>query len=284
MNGLKKFISGVHGFVRKCTEDDVPVFASQASFFMIFSTIPFVMLLITLLKYVVPISLDEMLDILSFYVPSELMRYITAIMVEVFDKSLSGSGSISVVTAISTLWLASKGIMSLYTGTNRIYRPDVALGYIKSRSLSVLYTIMFILMIVATIVVFGFGKSIEGFIYDKLPVFVPVVDLVLKLRLIVFIVVLTLVFASFYKVFTHTNMSFAMQFPGAVCASAGWMMFSWIYSLYIHYISNYSYVYGSLAALVFLMLWLYICMIIFLCGAELNKLININRQSKKQIS
>ncbi len=274
MSKIRKIYKSIKEFIERCMADDVPVFAAQASFFMIFSVIPFVMLLITLLKYIFPVNIDEALDLLSFYVPSELMQYISSVLIEIFDKSLSGASSISVVTAISALWLASKSIMSLYTGINRIYLPDKSLGYVTSRMLSMLYTIMFILVIVATIVVFGFGKSIEEIIYNKVPVFVPVIDIILRLRTIIFVVILSLMFASFYKILPRTDMSFSKQLPGAVCASVGWLIFSWIYSLYIHYISNYSYVYGSLAAVVFLMLWLYICMNIFLYGAEINKMIS----------
>lgn len=280
MSKIRKIYKSVKEFIERCMDDDVPVFAAQASFFMIFSVIPFVMLLITLLKYIFPVNIDEALDFLSFYVPSELMQYISSVLIEVFDKSLSGASSISVVTAISALWLASKSVMSLYMGINRIYLPNKGLGYITSRILSMLYTILFILVIVATIVVFGFGKSIEELIYSKAPVFVPVVDVILRLRTIIFVVILSLMFASFYKILPRTDMSFSKQLPGAVCASVGWLVFSWIYSLYIHYISNYSYVYGSLAAVVFLMLWLYICMNIFLYGAELNKIISEKKNQK----
>ncbi len=51
------------------------------------------------------------------------------------------------------------------------------------------------------------------------------------------------------------------------------MVFSFFYSIYIEHFSNYSFVYGSLAAIVFLMLWLYFCMNIFLFGAQINKMI-----------
>ena len=270
MKTFENIRKSIWKFILECMEDNVPVFAAQASFFMVFSAIPFVMLLITLLKYISPLELDEMLDLTSFYVPAEFMSYIAAILIEIFDKSVS----MSIVTAISALWLASKGITSLYMGINRIYRPDVSMGFIKSRVLSMIYTIMFIFMIIATIIVFGFGASIETVIREELPVFVPVIELVLNSRLIIFVIILTLVFASFYKILPRSTIAFSRQLPGALCASVGWIGFSWIYSLYIRYISNYSYVYGSLAALVFLMLWLYICMNIFLYGAELNKMIN----------
>ena len=66
---------------------------------------------------------------------------------------------------------------------------------------------------------------------------------------------------------------FYHHLPGAVFAAAGWMLFSYFYSLYTTYFTGVSYIYGSLTAVVLLLLWMYVCMIILLIGAELNKLI-----------
>ena len=71
------------------------------------------------------------------------------------------------------------------------------------------------------------------------------------------------------------------QLPGAVCATAGWMGFSLAFSLYFSRIvgKNYSYMYGSLAAIVLLLLWLYACMCILFFGAEINYIWNEYRRS-----
>jgi membrane protein len=50
----------------------------------------------------------------------------------------------------------------------------------------------------------------------------------------------------------------------------GWMGFSFVFSLYIKYSSKLSLIYGSLTTLVCVILWLYVCMYIFLVGAEVN--------------
>ena len=68
-------------------------------------------------------------------------------------------------------------------------------------------------------------------------------------------------------------MKFRSVLPGAALAAAGWLGFSFFYSLYIDNFADYTLVYGSLAAVVLLMLWLYFCMNIFLFGAQLNKLV-----------
>lgn len=66
-------------------------------------------------------------------------------------------------------------------------------------------------------------------------------------------------------------MKLSSHLPGAVFSSLGWILFSYFYSLYIKWFPRSSYVYGSLAAVVFFLLWLYFCMSILLWGAEINK-------------
>ena len=271
MKNIKFLWNMATEFTQTCIDDDVPVFSAQASFFMIFSAIPFIMLLITLLKYVIPVDISNMTSFMHLYIPDEISSYVSSIVMEVFDKNNS-SGPLS-LTAITTLWLASKGITSLYQGLNRIYLPQKKTGYITTRAIAILYTIIFMLVIIATIIVFGFGERIELLLVKYIPWIAAIVELFMKLKWLIFMIILSLLFASFYKFLTRADMSFKNQLPGAALAALGWIAFSWIYSIYIRYFSNYSYVYGSLTAVVLLMLWLYICMNIFLCGAELNKAI-----------
>ena len=67
-------------------------------------------------------------------------------------------------------------------------------------------------------------------------------------------------------------MNFKSHLPGAMVASAGWIVYSFGYSVYIKHFSSYSALYGSLGAVMLFMLWLYMCMNILLCGALLNKI------------
>ena len=59
------------------------------------------------------------------------------------------------------------------------------------------------------------------------------------------------------------------------------MLYSYFYSLYIVYFPNASYIYGSLAAVILFMLWVYFCMIIFLVGAEINKIGFVMRKNRR---
>ena len=266
---MKQLYEYIRRFIDRINEDRLGLYAAQASFFIVFSVTPFIMLLITLAKYILPVELDTVLTEIYNYIPQSLAMVLTNIVMDAFESS----PALISVSAVSVLWLASKGIGALFLGLNNIFKPDKSFGYIYTKVISVLYTLLFIVVLVLTVATLGFGQ----FVFEKIshiPVISPLVGLInglLAFRHVWIMLILTLTFASFYK-FLPRNKSFVKQLPGALFAAAGWTAFSHIYSIYIESFSQYSYVYGSLAAIIFLMLWLYICMNILLYGAEINKL------------
>ena len=261
---IKRFLKNIARFIDRVIKDNLGLYAAQASFFIVFSVTPFIMLLITLAKYFLPIDIEQVLTEVYRHIPSEIASLVSEILMEVFDSSI---GLIS-VTAVSTLWLASKGIMALYLGLNNVFRPEKERSYIFARFISVVYTLLFMIALLLTIGVFGFGGSITERLEGTF--ILPALRKLMRFRLVLFMAVLTLIFASFYKFLPQRINSFRRQLPGAALAAGGWIVFSQIYSIYIERFSNYSYVYGSLTAIIFLMLWLYVCMNIFLYGAEFN--------------
>jgi membrane protein len=68
---------------------------------------------------------------------------------------------------------------------------------------------------------------------------------------------------------------------GAVFSALGWLLFSFFFSLFVENFANYATLYGGLAAVVILMMWLYFCMYIFFVGAEVNVWLQENLPKRK---
>ena len=86
--------------------------------------------------------------------------------------------------------------------------------------------------------------------------------------------------ALMYKFFAGKKVPFKNQLPGAIFSALGWVFFSLIFGFYINTFPDYSYIYGSLTALILFSFWLYWCMIIFLLGAEINLFVQVIRKEK----
>lgn len=269
METLKKRLIKIIKFIECLTGDNVSVYAAQASFFLIISAIPLLMLIFTIAKLFIDIDQQTLLHTINSFAPSQISTLLTTVINELFSKS--SSISIISITVVSTLWLASRGIMALYTGLNSIYHASTR-NYFYRRLISVVYTLAFIATLILTIIFFVFGNKLEQIIIGRSRILSEIVNFLLRGKIIIFMIYLSMIFALFYKFLPKRDNRFKAQLPGAVFSAVGWMVFSFIYSIYIENFSNYSYVYGSLAAIVLMMLWLYFCMNIFLYGAQINKM------------
>ena len=256
-------------------DDNVGVYAAQASFFIIIAAVPFIMLLLSVLKLVLPIELAAVETVILEVVPPSLQEIFIRIAIELFGKS--SSVSIISITAVTTLWLSSRGVMALYQGLNTVYHADMK-NYFYCRAISVIYTFFFLIVIAFSIVVYVFGGTVQSVLVRYAPPLGQMLSWIMKARGFIMFGMLTIFFTALYRFLPRCkpHLKFVKQIPGAVGAASGWMIFTYIYTIYIENFSNYSYVYGSLTAVVFLMLWLYFCMNIFMYGAQLNKMLAVH--------
>ncbi|MGN0974473.1 MAG: YihY/virulence factor BrkB family protein [Gemmiger sp.] len=276
---FQAFVKAARDFAHTVSEDKVTVYAAQASFFVIISAVPFLSLLISIVSLVIRTDLS---GVLTAYPLSEDLSELLGPIIK--DLETAPQVSLLSLSAITALWSASKGISAIRAGLESIYHADAPSGYFLQRLKSLVNTLIFILLILFTVVLLLFGDFLFG-LFRKLPLLGRLTSLDLggiSLRwrtpfLILFMcVVFTAMYASTAKRSRNVHglkTSILPHLPGALVASVGWILFSFFYSLYLRYFPNASYIYGSLAALCLIMLWLYFCMTIFLLGAEVNKLL-----------
>lgn len=286
----KKIFGGISDFFYDIGRDRVTVFAAQASYFIIISSVPFLMLILSLAKYFVDVN--WLIALVERRISGNLGDLIATVVDEVAQKS--GVPLLS-ATVVTTLWTSSRGVSSVTRGIGEIYGIKYRESFFVDVLRALIYTVMFIVIIVASIVALMFADTIKNAIGDSVPLLTLIIGIVSDCSKIVFTVVLTLFFAFLFNTVSkkgkrtakekYTDMSeklprgFAAQLPGAAFAAAGWVLFSYFYSLYLAYFPSGYYIYGSLAAALLLMLWLYTSMNILLVGAEINKF--IFRKKKK---
>lgn len=252
------------------SEDLISVYAAQASFYIIIASVPFLMLLLALTQFIIPVDFDKVMTLLNTFLPSGMRGIAYRALSELFVKS----SSVLSLSAIAALWTASKGSAAISRGVRHVYNSSDSLSFIKSIFWSAVYTVIFMAMILLSLIILVFGSTIIEFLSVHFEWLQGVFGLFERLKAVVFLVVLCLFFAFVYRSLSGKKIPFSKQLPGAVFSAIGWTVFSLGYAIYIENFSNYSYIYGSLAAIVLMMLWLYFCMIIFLFGAEINVYLN----------
>lgn len=256
----------IYRFSKRVTKDSIPVYAAQASFFIVLAFFPFLMMLLSMIQVFFPSSRETLVEAVESIFPETLHAFFTSILGEIYSKA---TGTLFSITALVALWSSSKGIMAVEKGLNQVYQTPRT-GYIRFRLISLVYTVIFILIILSSLLLLVFGNRIQLFLEAHIPLIARISSYIISVRALLSIVILVLFFMSLYAFFPGRLLSWKAQLPGAMFSTAGWMLFSYGFSIYIDYFSNYSYMYGSLTAIVLMMLWLYICMNILLVGAEIN--------------
>ena len=264
---MKKFIKIMTGFMNRMNQDHVSAFAAQAAFFILMSFVPFLMLLLPLVTYV-SITKDMVVEMILQVMPDagDFRSFLLSIIQEVYDKSTA----VVPISAIFTLWSAGKGLQGLTNGVNAIYHVKETRNYVVTRIRSALYTLVFILAVIGSLILLVFGNSIQKFLTRYIPALARVTAYIIGMRTAVSLVVLALIFLMVYKFLPNRKTSFRSQVPGAVISAVAWSLFSLGFSVYLDYYDGFSNMYGSLTTVILILLWLYFCMYIVLIGAEIN--------------
>lgn len=247
----------------------VSLYAANASFFLILAVFPGLLLLLGLLRYT-PLEVERLGEMLAGFLPEALAEGAEEMILLTYDNTSGITLGLSVVT---TLWSASRGIYGMITGLNAVYKAEENRSYFHVRVLSVIYTFIFLLVLILTLAFHVFGIRLlillKQYSHPILRFLMGVVDL----RFFLLLFLQTVIFTAMYMVLPNQRNKFWDALPGALLASSGWLIFSNLYSVYVTHFAHLSNVYGSVYAVALSMLWLYFCMAIVFYGGVLNRLL-----------
>ena len=261
----------IRAFVKKLRENTVSAFAAQTAFFVILSFLPFLMLMLTLVRFL-PFGREEMLQAVHSFFPAPIHEFMGVVLKEALQKT---SGTFLSISAGAALWSASRGILVIVRGLNRVYGNRETRTYFVLRLLSVCYTVVFSVVLVVTLVLLVFGNQIFLYVQNRIPLMAHAALFVILIRTVVSLLLLIAFFWALYLfVPDRKSRHISVELPGAVLCAAGWMGFSYLFSFYIDHMSDFSAMYGSLTAVVLCMVWLYACMYLLFAGAEFNVIVS----------
>ena len=253
------------GFMNRVSGDHVGAYATQSAYFLILSFIPCILFLTTLVRYT-PLTYNVVRDAIIAFIPENLQSFVLGIVVDVYKRSTA----IVPLSALVALWSAGKGLQSIINGLNTIYHVKETRNWLTNRIYSVFYMLLFVLAIIVTLLVLVLGNRIQVAAQKTIPILGRLMAKIMGARTLLVFAVLFVVFLVLYKVLPNRKATFKSQLPGAFIIATAWLIFSYGFSLYFEFFPNFGNMYGSLTALIMVMLWLYVCMNLILYGAEIN--------------
>jgi membrane protein len=247
-------------FTEKMDRDAVDSYAAQCSFWILIAFIPFTMFLLTLLQ-TVRIENTSLLFSAAELFPLPVKRTLLALLSEITPPS----GLLS-ATAVLCIWSASNGTLALVKGLYSVFDVPNKRGYIRMRILAIFYTLLLALCLIASLVLLIFGKTLTERIGVVWHPFSGTASVFFRPFLV--FILLWGFFGLMFLAVPRRQVGFRSAFIGAAFSAAGWELFSSFFSIFVENFSNYATLYGSLAAIVIWMMWLYFCMFILLIGGQ----------------
>ena len=258
-------VDAVKGFLNRAFRDHVSAYAAQAAYFIILSFIPFILFLLTIVRYT-PLTQMMVRQVIAEICPENFRGLVLSIVNEVYGKT----SAVVPITLLLSLWSSGKGVQAITNGLNTIYHVEETRDWFTTRLWSVFYTFAFVVAVIVSLVLLVFGNSLQKSLTLWQPWLGRLIAQIIGARTLTAFLFLMAVFLALYKVLPNRKATFKSQMPGAFLTAVAWMVFSYAFSLYYTFFPNTLNMYGSFATIILIMLWMYICMNIVLYGAEVN--------------
>ena len=135
---------------------------------------------------------------------------------------------------------------------NRIYGTLEKRNYILRRLVCSFYTLIFMVVCIVSLVLLVFGSAIQNTFIRMFPLLKTITRHLISFRSLLAAVLFLFTFVGLYTILPKKKQNPWNQIPGAVFTAIGWLLYSYLFSLYFTNFSNFSYMYGSLTAIVHL--------------------------------
>ncbi|MBC7960897.1 MAG: YihY/virulence factor BrkB family protein [Vallitaleaceae bacterium] len=267
---LNKLIRLIKKYLLRLKEHDLSAWAAKLTFFILLSIFPFLIFLMEIIHRMHIQNTENLYELTQFF-PPEIIRVFQLIIQDI--SSAKTSSSLLSVAIIAAIWSASRGVLAIIGGLNVAYKQQETRSYIYLRALSLIYTVAFAFIILMTLGLVVFGSRILQLLVTNIPVLVEMHFIIDLLRLLFSVVLSFLFFIMLYNATPNRKITFKAVIPGSILATISWTFVSFFFSLYVNVSKSLSYMYGSLAGVILLLLWLYSTSIIIMLGGELNALL-----------
>src|SRR3989440_10925215 len=266
----------------RADDDELLGRSAQLSYYFLLALFPLLLFLITLFGYFNGAGSHlrhRLIAYLGEVMPSSALHLVAATIDEVTQARGGGKLSVGLLLA---LWASSSGMNAISQSLNAAYDVRETRPWWKVRLLSIALTIALSVLIISALLIVlysgRFGHQLAGLIHEG-------EAFALVWRILQWPIALAFVFIAFVMIYRfvpnvaakregkglrRTDYRRRWFSPGIGIAIALWLLVSLGFRLYLHFFNSYSATYGSLGALIILMLWFYLTGAAILLGGEIN--------------
>ncbi|MFO1127536.1 MAG: YihY/virulence factor BrkB family protein [Rhodospirillales bacterium] len=257
--------------------DNLSIVAAGVAFFSLLAVFPGITALVTVYGLLTdPAQVEQQLAPLRALVPENAFDIIAHQTRQVASQA-TGSLSFGLVLSLAlAVWSANAGTKSIITALNISYEETEKRGFFNLNFWSLAFTLGGIVFLIVALTVVAAVPAALAIFGDG----GPMQTVLLALRWVVMALLMMLALAVLYR-YAPSRTSARMQWVsvGAIAATFAWLVASVGFSLYVRNFGSYDKTFGSLGAVVVLLMWFYISAYVVCIGAELNA--ELERQTLK---
>lgn len=269
---IKRFFIRLY---EKSFDEDIFSSSAQVGFYFLFALFPLLLFFINIFGFVLGNSEDLRKELFSYLyqvMPNSAYDLVLKTLNEVVEGSSGGKLTIGLLI---TLWSASAGIDSLRVALNAVYKLKEDRDWWKRKLMSLALILALGIMSFLALGIIFYGSQFINLILGRvgLPISSP---FLLKSVAVVIVAILLLVVFDllYYFIPDHNNWRWKWITPGAIVAIILWYLVSKAFGIYLQYFDTYAKTYGSLGAMIILMLWLYLTALAILIGGAINAILD----------
>ncbi len=260
---------------KQVVADNVSIVAGGVAFYVFVALVPTLIAVISLYGLVAdPVDVERQLGAFLGALPPDAAGVVRSQVEAITSQKEASLGVGLVVGVVVALVGASKGMLALVAALNIAYDENESRKFLRLRGLALLLTLG---LAVSAVVGVG-GLVVVGSLATSLGTFGETAVAVLRWPVLATLVVLSL--AVLYRYAPDRDApKWRWVTPGALAATVLWLVGSVAFSVYVTNFGNYNETYGTLGAVVVLLLWLLLTAYAILLGAELDS--ETERQTRR---
>ena len=255
----------------KFVSEDISTNAAQVAFYFIFALFPLLLFLLNVIGLFLGAAEDVRNELFNYLQQVMPPAAITLVQDTVKEVTSEGGGGKLTFGALIALWSASAGVDNIRIALNDIYDLEETRSWFKYKLTSVLLTLGIALLIFLALGIVFYGGQFLNLLIAPLGIEVSSYFILTAFSIIVVGVALILSFALLYNYApNHDPYEWHWITPGAITAIVLWILLSLGFRVYLHFFDSYSKTYGSVGAIIVLLLWLYLTAMVILIGGVVN--------------
>ncbi|MCC5941504.1 MAG: YihY/virulence factor BrkB family protein [Balneolaceae bacterium] len=251
-------------------DDDLDQYAAAVAFKMLFSVIPFLILFLAIISF---LNLQELYEIMQGQAEAIVPGEATDLVSQIIGEMDLPAGRFLPLALLVALWLASSAMRSATHALNIAYQVDETRSFKSQFVLSIVYTLAIVFMMILAMILLITGTQAVEWLAGQVGLDNVFVTVWAWLRWPVAVTLIMITIAFIYAVAPNIKQSYYNMIPGAVLAVLVWIGLSIGFDFYMRTFIDLSILFGGLGAIIFLMIYFYICAAVLLFGAKLNEVI-----------